>query len=692
MTVTEAFLSEDGVFDELLPSAPLGDPADSIGQDAEAGLVAWQQVLTHVAWRRLRWIRDTARARADVLERRPDPDVRVIAAALGWSVSMAASRIELADGVLDRLPRVGEAMRAGLVEESKAGKFVTGLRDVDDEQARAVVDRLIDRAPRLGVYELEQEIAAAVQDVDPDGAENRRNAAVARARVRTRTAPSGAVEIHGLDLDPRVAVPAFERLAAISDEVHGRLKAAGADVPLSRVQAHVYLRLLYGGPGGNDDQTIADHVTEELLRPPRGEDDDDPDEGLDGTDPDGHAPNGPDEGPDDEGPDDEGPGDGGPRAGDPNGAAPHGSATPTDLPDLDALVGGHRSGPQDDVQTGTSPPPWQPGDLPPEPPPDDSPDPTIPSREPPPPLGTRVTDRGLEFRPGTLRTSLCTVLGLDRAHGRLPHGALCGGDAHTMAWARTCGQFRVLLYDGSGALEWVLLVRAPHRPGADPRYRRQVVELTAYTAELDTLEVESRLVGHFAELARRTRTALAAQRARPPEDHPARTTADTRRRVPGAELARYVQARDRTCRFPMCTVPAAACHLDHTHDWLLGGPTRGNNLGALSVGDHLRKHDSRSGWTVGQPVAGVFVWTSPTGTRHVVEPEPYRPLHQVARDQFDHGVTDTHQPRMETPWRPRTDKHGRITEAARATLDVLDRRRRERERRPPSPYDDDPPF
>ena len=36
MTVTGEFLSEDGVFDELLPSAPLGDPAEWVGQDAEA--------------------------------------------------------------------------------------------------------------------------------------------------------------------------------------------------------------------------------------------------------------------------------------------------------------------------------------------------------------------------------------------------------------------------------------------------------------------------------------------------------------------------------------------------------------------------------------------------------------------------------------------------------------------------------
>ena len=59
-------------------------------------------------------------------------------------------RIELAEGALERMPRLGEAMRDGHVERTKATKFVVGLRDVDDEQARTIVDELIDKAPGSG--------------------------------------------------------------------------------------------------------------------------------------------------------------------------------------------------------------------------------------------------------------------------------------------------------------------------------------------------------------------------------------------------------------------------------------------------------------------------------------------------------------------------------------------------------------
>ena len=172
--------------------------------------MAWHQVLNHVTWRRLRWIRDTARARADVLERWPEPDPRIIAAALGWSVGMAASRSSSPTGALDRMPRLGEAIRDGHVEESKAGKFVVGLRDVDDEQARTWSTQLIDKAPKLGVYELEQKIAAAVKDVDAEGAENparprspgRGSGRGRRRRGRWRSRDGSR---------PQIAAPAFER-------------------------------------------------------------------------------------------------------------------------------------------------------------------------------------------------------------------------------------------------------------------------------------------------------------------------------------------------------------------------------------------------------------------------------------------------------------------------------------------------
>ncbi|MCD2191421.1 hypothetical protein [Actinomycetospora soli] len=143
----------------------------------------------------------------------------------------------------------------------------------------------------------------------------------------------------------------------------------------------------------------------------------------------------------------------------------------------------------------------------------------------------------------------------------------------------------------------------------------------------------------------------------------------------------------------MCTVAAAACAIDHTHDHALGGPTQADNLGALSVGDHLRKHEPTSGWTVRQTRPGRFLWTAPTGTHHIVEPDPYRPLRPVPRERFDHGITDTRgEPRPQRPWRPRTNKYGYLTEAQQQTLRDIDARERRRHQQPPNPFDGEPPF
>jgi hypothetical protein len=88
---------------------------------------------------------------------------------------------------------------------------------------------------------------------------------------------------------------------------------------------------------------------------------------------------------------------------------------------------------------------------------------------------------------------------------------------------------------------------------------------------------------------------------------------------PPADLADHVVARDRTCRFPTCTHPAAGCDLDHTIPHQAGGPTSHTNTGPLHRGHHVDKTHHR--WQLSQPEAGRFIWTSPTGHSYQVEPE-----------------------------------------------------------------------
>jgi hypothetical protein len=96
---------------------------------------------------------------------------------------------------------------------------------------------------------------------------------------------------------------------------------------------------------------------------------------------------------------------------------------------------------------------------------------------------------------------------------------------------------------------------------------------------------------------------------------------DRRSYRPPADLKRWLELRDGTCRSPGCGIPAKRCDLDHTIDWARGGPTSSGNLGHLSERHHTRKHDSK--WQVEQRADGIFTWTSPTGFVCDSDPPPF---------------------------------------------------------------------
>ncbi len=90
-----------------------------------------------------------------------------------------------------------------------------------------------------------------------------------------------------------------------------------------------------------------------------------------------------------------------------------------------------------------------------------------------------------------------------------------------------------------------------------------------------------------------------------------------RRKVP-AGLARWLRARDATCRFPGCRVSTAVTEIDHTTDWARGGTTDHGNLAHLCRRHHRFK--TLGLWTARQSSPGVLEWTSPSGRVYRTEP------------------------------------------------------------------------
>ena len=87
---------------------------------------------------------------------------------------------------------------------------------------------------------------------------------------------------------------------------------------------------------------------------------------------------------------------------------------------------------------------------------------------------------------------------------------------------------------------------------------------------------------------------------------------------PSKALADFVRARDLTCRFPGCDVPAVNCQLDHTIPYADGGPTHAGNLKCYCPTHHLLK--TFWGWREQQLPDGTLILTSPAGQTYVSTP------------------------------------------------------------------------
>lgn len=86
-----------------------------------------------------------------------------------------------------------------------------------------------------------------------------------------------------------------------------------------------------------------------------------------------------------------------------------------------------------------------------------------------------------------------------------------------------------------------------------------------------------------------------------------------------ADLRRWVQVRDVTCRFPGCSRPARGCELDHSDDWGADhGKTAHDNLAHLCSNHHHLKHETA--WSLNHLPDGVIEWTSLTGARYRTTP------------------------------------------------------------------------
>ena len=203
-------------------------------------LCAWDRVEAHAAARKLA-------VSAELARRNPaPPDAEFtadqVAYALGESRGRAGTLIDLAQTLHTRLPGTAAALEDGTISRYKAEIIARATALLDDAGARAAEQKILDRAARLTPGGLRAAIAAAVMEVAPQKAKERREAAAKDARVERWAEDSGNAALMGCELPPDEVLAADQRITAWAKE----LRKAGLEGDMDVLRARAFLDLLLG--------------------------------------------------------------------------------------------------------------------------------------------------------------------------------------------------------------------------------------------------------------------------------------------------------------------------------------------------------------------------------------------------------------------------------------------------------------
>jgi hypothetical protein len=166
-----------------------------------------------------------------------------VAFALRWTRRAAALRLELARQLVEDLPRVWEALRAGEIDVPKVLVICELAGCLPDRSAaRGLVERVLVQAPRLTTGQLRARLRRLVLAADPEAARRRCAAGLRGRRVEVLDGHDGTGEVWGRGLAPQGVAAAWERLTAIARAARG----AGDGRTIDQLRADALLDLLVG--------------------------------------------------------------------------------------------------------------------------------------------------------------------------------------------------------------------------------------------------------------------------------------------------------------------------------------------------------------------------------------------------------------------------------------------------------------
>ena len=168
-----------------------------------------------------------------------------VGAALRLSPATAARRTQIADQLTRRAPDALAQLRAGEITYVQAAHLAQTIEPLPDELAAAVCARVLPRAPEQTAAEFRRAVARALLAVDPDGAAQRHDTAVAKRAITRHTQPE-AMEAWWITMPAHHAQAAWTALTAHAKTTQAALRAgAGTDPGLDALRVDTLLDAIH---------------------------------------------------------------------------------------------------------------------------------------------------------------------------------------------------------------------------------------------------------------------------------------------------------------------------------------------------------------------------------------------------------------------------------------------------------------
>jgi len=571
-------------------------------------IVACEREIAAAQARQLALIAEFARSRPPSVGEHPQAGasefaVDELAVELRLSRLAAGARLVLAVTLADRLPGTAAALAAGDLDLPKVRAVADATSTLDPPATLAVEARVLPRAVTQTVGQLRASLTRAVLAVDPAGGQVRHERAAAERRVAIAALPDGMAELWAL-----LPAPAASAVYTAID-LHARRTGHPADVPIDARRADALLELVTRHALPTHPTPITTVPTSAVSTSAA------PTSAVPSSaTPSGAVPTG-----------------AVPSSAVPSGVVPSGvvptsavstSAAPTSAVPSSATPSGVV--PSSVVPSSVVPSSVVPSSV--------VPSSAVPSSAAP--SGAVLTSAApTDVVPISEATGAALI---SKAPGDGPvAGAASGSAASGSAAPGTAAPGSAAL--GSAApISAVPISDAPGSPvlgsavpdSAMVAGRPALAPLVQVTVAASTLlgldDQPGELAGHGpipAELARQVAADPTGTWRRILTDPATGAILDVGHRSyrPPRPLARFVTARDGTCRFPSCRQPARRCDLDHVTPWP-DGPTAAANLISLCRHHHRLKHSGR--WAVTADRDGAVTWTAPTGRTYGTRPSP----------------------------------------------------------------------